>query len=237
MVRRGVLVFQKTPTDALERLVRASGATVSSRVDALDSGKLGSAGRVEVGKRAWTDVVFVEECPDSGTVTLLLRGGPTHVMDELKRPVVDAISVTSNALEKGAICPGGCAMEVEIASQLRQAADRIATREQLAVDAFADALETLPKTIAESAGLDPIDAIVELRREHAAGNATVGIDGQEAELTDAVDAGIVDSVRVKRTAIETAAQAAIFLLRVDDVLLSEKLPDDEHGGTDPGMPR
>lgn len=237
MVQRDTMVFHKTPTEALERLVAATGATLSTGVDALSSEKLGHAGRVESGSKEWTDVVFIEECDDPDNVTLLLRGGPTHVMDELERPIADAISVVSNAIEDGAICPGGCAIEVEIAQQLRDEASTVGTREQLAIEAFADAIELLPRTLAENAGLDPIDAIVELRRRHAEGGAAVGFNGHAGAFDDTFEAGVVDSLRVKQTAIETAAQAAILLLRIDDMLLSEELPDESHEDTAATMPR
>lgn len=237
MVQRDTMVFHKTPTEALERLVDATGATLSSGVDALSPEKLGHAGRVESGSKEWTDVVFIEECDDPDNVTLLLRGGPTHVMDELERPIADAISVVSNAIEDGAICPGGCAIEVEIAQQLREEASTVGTREQLAIEAFADAIELLPRTLAESAGLDPIDAIVELRRRHAEGDAAVGFNGHASAFDDTLEAGVVDSLRVKQTAIETAAQAAILLLRIDDMLLSEERPDESHEDTAATMPR
>lgn len=237
MVQQEMMVFHKTPTEALERIVGATGATLSSGVDALSPEKLGHAGRVESGSKEWTDVVFIEECEDPDNVTLLLRGGPTHVMDELERPIVDAISVVSNAIEDGTICPGGCAIEVEIAQQLRKEASTVDTREQLAIEAFADAIELLPRTVAENAGLDPIDAIVELRQRHAEGDVAIGFNGHTGAFDDTLEAGVVDSLRVKQTAIETAAQAAILLLRIDDMLLSEELPDESHEDTAATMPR
>lgn len=237
MVQRGIMVFNKTPTEALERLAGSTGATISTGADALTPEKLGYAGHVECGAKDWQDVVFVEECKDPDNVTLLLRGGPTHVMDELKRPIADAIAVVSNAVENGRFCPGGCAIEIEIARRLRSTAGGIAAREQLAVDAFADAIEVLPRTLAESAGRDPIDTLVELRQRHAEGDVAAGVNGHAGEIEDTRAAGVIDSVRVKETAIETAAQAAILLLRIDDILLSEQQPDRSEGGTAPGMPR
>lgn len=237
LIDQGVMLFEKTPTDALERLAASTGATISAGVDALAPEKLGFAGRVEAGTKEWTDVVFVEECEDPENVTLLLRGGPTHVMDELERPIADAIGVVGTAFEEGTVCPGGCAIEIEIATRLRDEADSISTREQLAIEAFADAIEILPRTIAESAGLNPIDAIVELRRQHASGDTAVGFNGHTGSFENNLDAGVVDSVRVKESAIESAVQASILLLRIDDVLLSDELPDVSHEDTGAGMPR
>jgi len=236
LTRRDVLTFGNVSGADLERVANAVGATICSDVDSLAEVSLGGAGHVEVGVNEWRDVVFVEECADPDNVTLLLRGGTTHVMDERERIVADAIGVVSSAVEDGKICPGGTAMDIEIVRQLRGTAEGIGTREQLAIDAYADAIEVLPRTIAETAGLDPIDTLVELRHAHDTGNGQVGINAKTGDIENVFQKGIVEPVRVKRAAFEAATQAAVQLLRVDDILLSEQLPDERQGVED-DLPR
>ena len=236
LTRRDVLAFDNVSGNDLERVTNAAGATICSDVDSLAEVSLGSAGHIEVGVNEWRDVVFVEECADPDNVTLLLRGGTTHVMDERERVVADAIGVVSSAVEDGKICPGGTAMDIEIIRHLQRTAEGVGTREQLAMEAYADAIEVLPRTIAETAGLDPIDTLVELRHAHDTGNIQVGIDAETGNIENMSQKGIIEPIRVKRAAFEAATQSAVQLLQVDDILLSEQLPDERQGVED-NLPR
>jgi archaeal chaperonin len=167
-------------------------------------------------------------------VSLLVRGGTEHVVDEVERAVHDSISVISAAIEDGKIVAGGGAPETEVAKQLREYAETVGGREALAVKAFADALEIVPRTLAENAGLDPIDILVQLRADHGKpGGKDMGLDVFSGKVTNTMKLGIVEPLRVKTQAIKSASEAAEMILRIDDVIAAGKL---EKGGGGEGMP-
>jgi archaeal chaperonin len=178
------------------------------------------------------EVVVIEKCQNPRAVTILLHGGTEHVVDELERAIHDAIRVVGIVVEDGKYVVGGGAPEIALARSLREYATTIGGREQLAVEAFANALEVIPRTIAENAGLDQIDALVALRAAHEAGCVTAGIDVRTGEAVDMETAGVVEPLRVKTQAISSATEAAVMILRIDDVIAGSKsqMPEGGPGG-------
>ncbi len=222
LAKAGVLAIRRVKKSDLAKLSRATGATVISSIDAIGAEELGSAGLVSEKKVSGEEMIFVTECVNPKAVTLIVRGGTEHVVDELDRAIDDALRVVAVAIEDGKFVAGGGAPEVELSLRLREFAATQGGRAQLAIEAFAAALEIIPRTLAENAGLDPIDMLVQLRSEHEAGKKTVGLDVFEAKSTDMLVAGVVEPMRVKTQAIASAAESAIMILRIDDVIAASK---------------
>lgn len=219
----------------MEKLARATGGKIVTNIKDLMAKDLGSAALVEERKIAGEEMIFIEGCKDPKAVSLLVRGGTEHVVDEVERAAHDAVSVVSAAVEDGKIVAGGGVPEIEVAKGLREYADTVGGREALAVDAFADAIEIIPRTLAENAGLDPIDKLVQLRAAHEKkGGKEIGIDVISGEVTNTLKLGIVEPLRVKTQAIKSAGEAAEMILRIDDVIAAGKLGKEERGP--PGVP-
>ena len=178
----------------------------------------------------------------SRAVTLILRGGTEHVVDEVERAIEDSLGVVRTTLEDGQVLPGGGAPEIALALGLRDFADSVGGREQLAVEAFADAVDVIPRTLAENAGLDPIDSLVDLRSKHADGDDAAGLDAYTGDVIDMEEEGVVEPLRVKTQAIESATEAAVMILRIDDVIAAGDLKggssddDDDDAPGGPGGP-
>jgi chaperonin GroEL (HSP60 family) len=171
-------------------------------------------------------------------VTLLLRGSTEHVVDELERGVNDALDVVSDTIISGQVLPGGGAPEVELARRLRDYADGISGREQLAIEAFADALELVPRVLAGNAGLDSIDTLVDLRAAHEDGDGRAGLNVFTGEVEDTFEAGVVEPAHVKRQAMSSATEAANLVLKIDDIISAGDLStegEDDEGGAPGGM--
>ena len=162
-------------------------------------------------------------------MTLILRGGTEHVVDEVERAVQDSMEVVRVTLDDGQVLPGGGAPETQLSLGLRDHADSVGGREQLAVEAFADAIDVIPRTLAENAGLDPIDSLVNLRSQHDGGDSTTGLDAYSGDIVDMEADGVVEPLRVKTQAIESATEAAVMILRIDDVIAAGDL---KGGGSD-----
>ncbi len=214
-----VLAFKNVSTKKARAIARATGAKRLGTVADLDEADFGHADRVRVKKYGDDELTFIEGGRAAEAVTLFLRGGTQHVVDELARAIEDAIDVTIAALDKGGVVPGAGSTEIAIADYVREQAAGIEGRKQLAVEAFADAVETLPRTLAENTGMDPIDAVVDLRaRFDREGRAGVIALGQSGEIGDPVEHGVLDPAAVKREAIESATEAATMIVRIDDVI-------------------
>ncbi|MCK4270668.1 MAG: thermosome subunit, partial [Methanogenium sp.] len=223
LAKAGILAIRRVKKSDLTKLSRATGATVISSIDAIDADELGSAGLVDEKKVSGEEMIFVTECVNPKAVTLIVRGGTEHVVDELDRAIEDALRVVAVAIEDGKFVAGGGAPEVELSLRLREFAATQGGRAQLAIEAFAAALEIIPRTLAENAGLDPIDMLVALRSEHEAGNKTVGLDVFEGKPADMLATGVVEPMRVKTQAIASAAESAVMILRIDDVIAASKM--------------
>jgi len=234
LAKAGIMATRRVKESDMEKLVRATGAKEVTNLKDLTADDLGSAALVEERKVAGDEMIFIEGCKDPKAVSLLVRGGTEHVVDEVERAVHDSISVVSAAIEDGKIVAGGGAPETEVAKQLREYAETVGGREALAVKAFADALEIVPRTLAENAGLDPIDILVQLRADHGKpGGKDMGLDVFSGKVTNTMKLGIVEPLRVKTQAIKSASEAAEMILRIDDVIAAGKL---ERGGGGEGMP-
>jgi len=247
LAEAGIMAFRRVDSDDRRRIAAATGATRVSDLETLSAEDLGDAGRVEQeqirmgdapGSSSTEKTVVFDDLPGADGATLMLRAGTSHVLDEVERAIEDAVGVVSAAIENGQVLPGGGAPQVEAARDLESFADGVEGREQLAVEAFAEALEAVPRTLAENAGHDPIDALVELRSRHADGETAAGLAADTGAVTDMTEAGVVEPLRVTATAVDSATEAANLLLRIDDVVsagdLSTGGDDEEEGG--PGGP-
>ena len=236
LAKAGILAARRIKESDMEKLARAIGGKIVTNIKDLTVKDLGSAALVEERKVAGEEMIFVEGCKDPKAVSLLVRGGTEHVVDEVERAAHDAISVVSAAVEDGKIVAGGGAPEIEVAKGLREYADTVGGREALAVDAFADAIEIIPRTLAENAGLDPIDILVQLRAAHEKkGGKEIGIDVISGKVTNTLKLGIVEPLRVKTQAIKSAGETAEMVLRIDDVIAAGKLERGPPGGPGVGM--
>jgi thermosome len=215
----GILAFSNVKTSEARAFARATGARRLGTLDDIETDDLGAAASVRIERHGGDDVAFLEGTDDSRTVTLFVRGSTDHVVDETERAIDDTLGVTVAAYADGETVPGAGAVEVAIADSLRAGANAATGRKALAVEAFADAVDAIPRTLAENAGLDPIDAIVDLRARHEReGVAGIVIDGAAVAVTDPRSEHVVDPAAVKREALESATEAATMVLRIDDVI-------------------
>jgi thermosome len=235
LVKAGIFAVRRVKKSDIENLARATGATIINSIDVITPGDLGAAGLVEEKKLSGKEMVYVSECKNPKAVSIIIRGGSEHVIDELERGMHDALMVVSDVVKDTKIVAGGGSPEIELSLQLHRYASTTGGRIQLAIEAFASALEIIPRSIAENAGLDPIDMIVAIRAAHEAGNRTFGLDVYEGKPVDMLKAGIVEPLRVKTQAIMSAAEAAVMILRIDDVIASSKAAGPA-GGMPPGPP-
>ena len=237
LARAGILAVKRVRKSDIERLEKATGARVATNLDDLNSEDLGIAGQVYEKKIFDEILLFIEDCIDPKAVSIILRGSTKHVAEEVERAVDDAIGVVAATLEDGQVVAGGGAPEIAIAKSLKEYADTISGREQLAIGAFASALEVVPKTLAENAGLDSIDALVDLRAAHEK-SPYMGLNVFTGDVTDMKEAGVIEPKRVKKQAIQSAAEAAEMILRIDDVIASTRSSEPDMGGMEGmgGMP-
>lgn len=237
--KAGILAVRRVKKSDIEKLARATGANVVTNLEDLTADDLGEAGIVEERKVSGEEMIFVEECRVAKSVTLFVRGSTKHIVDEIVRAIEDAIGVVAATVEDDKVVAGGGAPEIAMAKKLKDYADSISGREQLAVNAFAEALEIVPKTLAENAGLDSIDSLVDLRAAHE-NSAVMGLDVFTGKVADMKEAGVIEPKRVKKQAIQSASEAAEMILRIDDVIASSGKGDADMGGMDPaamgGMP-
>ncbi|MDR2873157.1 MAG: TCP-1/cpn60 chaperonin family protein [Methanobrevibacter sp.] len=239
LAKKGIIAVRRVKKSDIEKLAKATGATIVSNVDDLTPEDLGDAGSVAEKKISGEEMIFVENAKESKSVTLLVRGSTKHVVDEIQRAIDDAIGVVSATVEDGKVVAGGGAPEIEMAKELKKYAESISGREQLAVTAFAEALEVVPKTLAENAGLDSIDSLVDLRAGHES-SPYMGLDVFSGKVADMKESGVIEPKRVKKQAIQSASEAAEMILRIDDVIASTTSSAPDMGGMDPsamgGMP-
>ncbi|MFD1586059.1 thermosome subunit alpha [Halorientalis brevis] len=234
LAQEGILAVRRAKKSDIKALARSTGARVVSNIADITEDDLGFAGSVAEKDVGGDQRIFVEDVEDAKAVTMILRGGTDHVVDEVERAIDDSLGVVSVTLEDGQVLPGGGAPETELALGLRDYADSVGGREQLAVEAFADAIDVIPRTLAENAGLDPIDSLVDLRSKHDGGDTTTGLDAYTGDVVDMEDDGVVEPLRVKTQAVESATEAAVMILRIDDVIAAGDLKggasDDEDDG-------
>jgi thermosome len=242
LAKAGILAVRRLKKSDIENLARATGANIVNSIDAITPKDLGAAGLVEERKVSGDEMIYISKCKDPKAVSIIVRGGTEHVVDELERAIHDALMVVSVVVEGKKIVAGGGAPETELSLQLRRYASQEGGRVQLAIEAFASALEVIPRSLAENSGLDPIDMLVAIRAAHEAGKKNFGLDVYEGKPVDMLKAGVVEPLRVKTQAISSAAEAAVMILRIDDVIASSKtgapgggMPPGGMGGMPPGM--
>jgi thermosome len=222
LANQGVLAFEGLGDDEITSISRATGARRIGTTKDIDEADFGQAELVRVEKFGEDELAFIEGGAAAKAITVFARGGTEHVVDELERALNDALDVVTAALDKGGVVPGAGATEVQVADHIRASAAAVEGRKQLAVEAFADAVDLLPRTLATNAGMDPIDALVDLRSRTEAGE-TVGViaEGQTGRVGDPIEAGVVDPAEVKREAVASATEAATMIVRIDDVISAE----------------
>jgi thermosome len=222
LAERDIVAFENLSEDDAKSICSATGATRVGSVDTLDADDLGDAGGVSVETYGDEDLVFIEGGPAAEAVTVFARGGTEHVVDELERALRDALDVVTAALDEGGVVAGAGATEIAIADSIRESSASIEGRKQLAVESFADAVDVLPRTLAENTGMDPIDALVDLRAAHEeTDRAGIISEGQTGVIDDPVDHGVLDPAAVKHEALESANEAATMIVRIDDVISAE----------------
>ena len=225
LAKAGIFSVRRVKKSDMEKLARATGGAIVSSIDAIAPEELGKAGTVEEKKVSGEEMTFVTGCENPKAVSIIIRGGTEHVVAELDRAIEDALRVVSVAVEDKKLVAGGGAPEIELSLRLREYAATVGGRAQLAIEAFANALEIIPRTLAENAGLDPIDMLVALRASHEKGGANgkyMGLDVFNAVSGDMLKAGVVEPLRVKTQAVSSAAEAAVMILRIDDVIAASK---------------
>ncbi len=231
LAKEKIFAVRRVKQSDLEKLSRACGAKIVSNWKELSAEDLGKAGLVREEKVGEEEMVFVEKCLNPRAMTLLIRGGTEHVAEEIKRAVTDAVGDLSAALKDGRVVAGAGAVEMELAKHLRKYSSTLSGREQLAVQAFAETLEIIPRTLAENAGLDPIDVLTKLRSAHDQGQKWAGIDVFSGEVIDAWKNKVIEPLKIKTQALSSAAEVAEMILRIDDVILGGK-----GNSGQPGMP-
>lgn len=230
--KAGVYAVRRVKKSDIKRICEATGATNIQDIDEITPEDLGEADVVEERDIKGTKMTYITGCKEKKAVTVILHGGTEHVVASLQRAMDDALHVVSVALEDGNVVAGGGAPEVELSLRLNEYAASLKGRQQLAVSKFAEALETIPETLAENSGLDPIDKLVELRSQHEEGNKNAGLNVYTGKVVDMWDADVIEPLRIKVQAIESATEAAVMIMRIDDVVAASP----NEAGPTPEMP-
>jgi thermosome len=223
MAKAGILAVRRVKESDMAKLARATGGRIVTNLEDLTQNDLGYADLVEERKIEEDKWVFVEGCKNPKAVTILVRGGSQRIVDEAERSIHDALMVTKDVVENPAIVAGGGAPEAEVAYRIREWAQKLSGREQLAALKFADAVESIPLTLAENAGMDPIDTQVELRAKHGKGGKWFGVDALNGKIADMYEKNVVEPVAVKLQILRSATEAASMILRIDDVIAAAKM--------------
>ena len=224
MAKQGILAARRIKKSDIEKLSRATGGRIVTNLEDLRASDLGNAGLVEERKIGDDKMIFIEDAKDPKSVSILIRAGLERMVDEAERSLKDALSVVIDVVKKNKIVAGGGAVETELAKRIRDYATKIGGREQLAVEAFADSMEAIPRTLSENAGLDQVDILVALRAAHEAKGLWSGINVYTGEIVDMMKEGVLEPVKVKEHAIGSAVEVASMILRIDDVIAAAKPP-------------
>lgn len=222
LAKAGIMAIRRAKKSTLEKLGKATGGKIATSLDELDADYLGLAGIVEEVKIGDDKLVYVKDCKDPKAVSIVIRGGTEHVVDEADRALHDALCVVRNVVEDTIYVAGGGSVEAEIAKRLEAYANKVGGREQLAIEAFAESLRVVPKTLAENGGHDPIDIIADLNKDHSKETGIwFGVDVMKGTTVDMMKASVIEPARVKSQAIRSAAEAAQMILRIDDVIAAK----------------
>ena len=234
MTKAGIFGMRRIKKSDMDKLSRATGARIITSLDEIEESDLGYAGLVEEKDVTGSRMTFVTGCKESKTTSILLRGGTEHVVEGIERALEDALRVVGVALEDQKIVVGVGSPEIELALRLKEYAATLKGREQLAVVKFAESLEIIPQTLAENAGLDPIDMLVEMRSQHEKGNKRAGLNVYTGKVEDMFENNVLEPLRIKTQAINAATEAATMILRIDDVIAASPTAGGR-GGPGAGM--
>ena len=234
--KEGIYAVRRVKKSDVEKISKATGAAIVSSIEELSDQDLGAAEMVEQVKIGDDYLTFVTGCKNPKAVSILVRGGTEHVVDEIERSITDSLHVVAAAVEDGAYVAGGGSAASEIALKLREYASKVGGRQQLAIEKFANAMEEIPRALSENAGLDAIDILIKIRNEHAKGNKTAGVNVFTGNVEDMEKVGVIEPIRVGKQAIEAATDAAVMILRIDDVIATKgsKGGAPPSGGPGPG---
>lgn len=233
LAKKNIYAVRRAKQSDMEALARATGGKIVTNLEDLGSDDLGFAGVVEEVKVGDEEMTYIRNCKNPKSVTVLIRGGTEHFVDEVKRAMEDAVGDVAAALKEGKVVAGAGATEIELSRQLKAFSESLSGREQLAIQAYANAIEIIPRTLAENAGLDPIDVLTELKSAHDKGEKWAGIDVFSGKVMDSWETGVIEPLKIKTQAISSATEVAVMILRIDDVIAGSTRPD---SGRMPGMP-
>ena len=234
LAKYGIMAVRRSKKSDMDRLAKATGGNVVTTLEELSKSDLGYAGLVDERKMGGDKMLFIEECKNPHAVSIVLRGGSEQVVDELERVLHDMLMVVASILEDGKAVAGGGAVETELALRIREYGASLKGREQLAVEKFAEALDIIPRTLAENAGLDPIDMLVELKAAHERGEKNAGLNVYTGKVVDMWQAGVIEPLRTKKQSVESATEAATMILKIDDVIASTRASPPPPEGMPPG---
>ncbi len=218
--KAGIYACRRVSRSDMEKLAKATGGKIVSNINELSPSDLGNAEIVEEIKHNNDCLTYIKGCKNPKAVTILIHGGTEHVIDEIERAIKDGLGVVSSSLKTKLVVPGGGAIEVELARRLRHFGQSLSGREQLAVEEFASALEFIPTTLAENAGMDPIDVLTELKAKHDSGERNAGLNLFNNKIENVLEARIIEPYKIKTQAISSASEVAVMILRIDDVIAS-----------------
>ncbi|AGI48455.1 thermosome subunit [Thermoplasmatales archaeon BRNA1] len=218
--KEGIYACRRVKKSDIERLAKSTNASIVTKITEITKDDLGTADTVELRHVGDEDMTFITGCKDPKTVSILVRGGTNHVTDEVERSLVDAWSVVRVSIEDGMIVTGGGSTAMEIAMGVRDYAASVGGREQIAIEAYASAMEIIPTTLAENAGLDPINMVIEMRKQHKAGKKHAGLNPFTGKVEDMMKLNVIEPVRIGQQALNSATDAAVMILRIDDVIAS-----------------
>ncbi|WP_337860574.1 thermosome subunit beta [Ferroplasma sp.] len=235
LAKAGIYAVRRVKKSDVDKLAKATGANIISSLEEITDSDLGTAAEVEERKVSDDYMTFVTGSKNPKAISLLIRAGTEHVADEIERSLTDSLHVVAAAIEDGAYVTGGGSTAEELAFDLRNYATKVGGRQQLAIEKFADALEEIPRALSENAGLDPIDMLIKIRSEHANGHKTYGINVFSGKVEDMEKTGVIEPIRVGKQAVEAATEAAVMILRIDDVIATRSSKGGAPGGMG-GMP-
>lgn len=235
LAKAGIFASRRVSRSDMEKLARATSARIVSNLNDINEKDFGFAETVEEQRRGDESLIYIRGCKNPKAVTIIVRGSSAHVMDEIERAIKDGLGDVISAVKSGKVVAGGGAVEIELSRRLKMYAKTLSGREQLAIEEFANSLESIPETLAENAGLDPIDILTELKKRHESGSIREGLNLLRDKIEDTYNAGIIEPLKVKLQAIQSASEVAQMILRIDDVLISrgsQKTEPNSYGGMD-----